>query len=215
MRKVFHEGVVRHPITKRERMFTVFDNQDGTLDYELTQGIYTTVDISDFNIMIPHIWRAQYDKSILSYYALTNIEKTQVISLHRMIAGVVGCDISVDHKDRNPLNNTRSNLRLATSLQQCLNQTKKRTKVTSQYFGVTKRPDSKVSPFRVRGQNRLGEQQNLGSYKNEIEAAEAWDDFMYNEYVNHNPLSHLTEYNVQGEPTLNFISFNFPSRLGL
>ena len=217
VRSIFHEGVITHPYKKTSRNFIVYNNGNDTLDYELTQDIFTTVDLSSFSIMENYIWRAQRDKSIDSYYALTNYENKVTCSLHRHLIGL-GMDnteISVDHKDRNTLNNTLSNFRLATNLQQCFNQNKKKNKVSSPYWGVTKRNDCVKDSFRVRVQCIDGSQKNLGSFSCEIAAAKAWDDFMFEQYKNHNPLGN-TEFNgIFGEPTINFISFNFPDCLGI
>ena len=213
MKEIFYEGKI-HKSGRIKREFKVFDNKNN-LEWELTQGIYTLVDYSSFDLMKNYIWRAQKDPSINSFYALTNLNNKEVISLHRLLGDVTDCSISVDHKDRNPLNNTINNLRLATPLQQCFNQSLKNNKVTSHLRGVTKRNDTIKPSYRVRAQRIDGTQYNVGTYSSELSAAEAWDDFMYEEYKNDFPLKNITKYKILGEPTLNFIPFNFPKRLGL
>jgi hypothetical protein len=77
----------------------------------------------------------------------------------------------VDHIDRNPLNNTRSNLRPATNSQ---NQANRRQSVrkTSRYKGVFWRKDAGKWQAWIR-RNRIG--RSLGFYLSETEAALAYD----------------------------------------
>ena len=213
--ELYHEGVVTHRFNKNNRKYSVYKIDENSLLYELTQEQFMIIDIDDFDNIKDYIWRSQRDNSIKSFYALTNVDN-QVISAHRLICGVYDdCDITIDHIDRDTLNNRKSNLRLATKLQQTLNRSKHSTKITSKYRGVTLRNDSTKKKFRVRGQSNNGEQVNIGSFENEIEAAIAWDNFMFNEYKEHDPLCNVTCYNVLGRPTLDFIEFNFPDLLGI
>ena len=57
-------------------------------------------------------------------------------SIHRLILGITDPCILVDHIDRNPLNNQKSNLRICNQMQNSLNRTP-RTDTTSKYKGVT------------------------------------------------------------------------------
>lgn len=75
-----------------------------------------------------------------------------------------------DHKDRNILNNTRANLRIANSSQNTCNQAKRKGNCSSKYKGVTKHR----SKWRAMiCHDRI--QHSLGCYSNEIEAAKAYD----------------------------------------
>lgn len=212
MREIFYTGKIDHKYNKSKiRYYNVYKVSEDTLEYELSQNVHTIIDFNCFTKINDYVWRAQKDKSINSYYALTNID-SKAISLHRFLAGILNNEtITVDHIDKNPLNNKLCNLRLATNLQQCFNQNQKKSKSSSAYWGVTRRSEN--DSYRVRAQNKFGKQVNLGTFKCEILAAEKWDEFMFNEYENHNPLKDMNEYNIQGQPTINFISFNFPEKI--
>ncbi len=89
------------------------------------------------------------------------------VKLHRFILGLGRDDSLVDHRDRNPLNNTRSNLRLATSAENAQNCS---SRGRSQYRGVSFQEDIQ----RWRAQHRLGgKRYHIGTFDTEEEAAEA------------------------------------------
>ena len=83
---------------------------------------------------------------------------------------------------------------------------------TSGYKGVVKR--LKDGAWRVEG--RIDNKHvHVGYFKRPEEAACAWDEFLFEKFKNHNPLEGMCCNGICGEPTLNFIHFNFPERLGL
>lgn len=213
--KIYYEGNVQSHVKAKCRKFYVYELDEFTLKYELTQDKFCLVDKNDFDLLVSKIWRSQYDASIQSYYALCNITKNDVISMHRFIVNIPPKfeEITIDHKNRNTLDNRKTNLRLATPMQQCFNQKVKSSKITSTYRGVSVRNDVPLKRYRVRAQCLSGEQINLGSYYNEKQAAEVWDNFMYEEYKDHDPLKGYSFNNIKGERTLNFIPFNFPKKL--
>lgn len=93
-------------------------------------------------------------------------------SLHRAIAERVHGDISdfeVDHKDHNPLNNTRENLRLVSSSQNKWNM-RKPSHNTSGYKGVLRSRGKWVARIKKGGKTR-----HIGTYEDLIEAAKAYD----------------------------------------
>jgi hypothetical protein len=81
-------------------------------------------------------------------------------------------DKKVDHKDRNGLNNQRSNLRIATDSQSNSNQGKRKNN-TSGYTGVTedKRRNKWVANIRVKGKQSF-----LGIFTNKKDAARAYNE---------------------------------------
>jgi len=94
------------------------------------------------------------------------------ILMHRLLMNAPD-GIQVDHKDGNGLNNTRTNLRLATGQQNLRNMRKHRGK--SQYKGVTFVPKCTKRPWTAQispGDSRC---KHLGSFATELEAAKAYD----------------------------------------
>lgn len=96
------------------------------------------------------------------------------ISLHAFIFNRMGLILkdgeTIDHKDQNPLNNKRDNLRAATQTQQNLNQTHGQFK-TSLYYGVHWVKQSQKWVARVHKRGRI----HLGYFECEVEAAEVYD----------------------------------------
>lgn len=105
-------------------------------------------------------------------HAVYNKFRGIVTYLHKLIFGDVPKGKLIDHIDRNPLNNLRSNLREATSSQNNINKAPYAVfKGTSKYKGV-----SKTSHGTFRARIKLNRKQiNIGHYKTEIEAAIAYN----------------------------------------
>jgi len=204
--KVFYEGAVEHRFNKTlNRDFTVFDKGDCLL-WELTQGEGTLIDYEDFEALLPFIWRTQCSRK--GIYAMNS----HATGMHTIIGGTE--IYQVDHKSRNGLDNRRSNLRFANKEQQMFNRVLVRENESCEYRGVQLRTDRDLYRVVVK---RLGDTRcsNLLHTKCPLKGAYAWDEFMYEEYKNHDPLKGFTYNNLHSEPTINFIQFNFPERLGL
>ncbi len=77
----------------------------------------------------------------------------------------------MDHKNRNKMDNTRENLRVCTKQENCCNRTKKRGS-SSRFMGVSywKEGDKWESRIALHGKRT-----RLGIYKEEVEAARAYD----------------------------------------
>jgi len=84
----------------------------------------------------------------------------------------------IDHIDRNSLNNSISNLRMATRSQNCINK-KKRINTYSTYVGITydKNKNNKnwKAKVRINGKNK-----HIGNYNTEEEAYLAYINFVKN-----------------------------------
>ena len=72
----------------------------------LTRGLFATVDASDINLLLGHVWCAVPNRKGTMFYAVTPCG----IRMHRLIAGVVD-GVPVNHRDGDGLNNRRGNLR--------------------------------------------------------------------------------------------------------
>ena len=87
--------------------------------------------------------------------------------MHRLILGLTDPKIFVDHKNRNGLDNQRSNLRKCTRSQNIRNR-KSAKNSTSQYLGVSwvKRSSRWLASI-----SAYGKKKHLGLFKTELEAA--------------------------------------------
>lgn len=136
----------------------------------LSRGVCTMVDAADFNRVSEFNWSAM--KSIHSWYAVRQARKGEgkgTIQLHRFLTDA-GNGLYVDHRDRNGLNNLRSNLRVCTNQQNSTN-TRPRPG-TSKFKGVSldRRRGDWSAQVHVNGRKN-----HLGYFKSEEEAARAYD----------------------------------------
>jgi HNH endonuclease len=147
----------------------------------LTKGLFALVDDEDFPLLNRWKWRASKRLNSKTYSALTTmttwnregkkIQKT--LEMGRMVIGSSprgNLPWQVDHRDRNPLNNQKHNLRWATRSQNQIN----RILISQNKFGrgVVKRTYKKGFQARI-GVN--GKYVQLGSFKTASEAREAYD----------------------------------------
>ena len=142
---------------------------------ELTQGKVALVDDSDFLELSKFKWFAMRGNGS-RWCAGRNFQKKNgkrgTIYMHRQILGFP--KLEVDHRDRNALNNQRSNLRLANETQQAANKTCRPN--TSGFRGVKcvvgKWPLTKRFEARI---NERKKYRYLGHFETAIEAAVAYD----------------------------------------
>lgn len=138
----------------------------------LTRGMVARIDSDDLPLVVGHFWKAQGD----SYPWYANRAKVQdgkraVAWMHHAILGVEGPGVRVDHKDRDGLNNVRSNLRIATLSQNCANS--ERPNNETGYRGVSRQTGG-CTTFRAMIKSQ-GTRAYLGSFPTAIEAAIAYD----------------------------------------
>ena len=87
----------------------------------LADGRPFIVDAEDAAFVAQHKWRGSGKGN---NYPAGRVHGKDV-KLHRVLAGVTDPCVMVDHRDRNPLNARRSNLRIATSRQNAVNHSHK------------------------------------------------------------------------------------------
>ena len=143
----------------------------------LTKGYVTLVDDDDYSVLSKYKWCAcvaggrRYTR--IYAYRRTGWKDgryTNMIYMHRQILGVTDKTVDVDHIDGNPLNNMRSNLRLATRSQNLANSRWRAGKAG--FRGVT-RANSKSIRF-VAQIGGVGKKY-LGTFATAQEAAMAYD----------------------------------------
>ena len=100
----------------------------------LTQGYEAVIDADDVALVIGNSWRAMVKPHSVYAYRV-EFPKRRTVLLHRTILNAPS-NMQVDHIDGDALNNRRSNLRLATALQNGANK-KKPAHNTSGFKGVS------------------------------------------------------------------------------
>lgn len=136
----------------------------------LTQGQYSKVDVDNFYRFIKHKWQACRDGD--SFYVRRTVYdkgKQTTLHMHRIVLNAPK-GLQVDHINGDTTDNRRANLRLANSSQNCCN--RHIPSRTSKYKGV----------YYERSENRYrvcimknGKRISIGRFKDEIEAARAYD----------------------------------------
>jgi AP2 domain/HNH endonuclease len=132
----------------------------------LTKGYYATVDAADFERLNKHKWTALVTGS--KVYAIRS-EKGKTILMHREILNAPPHKV-VDHIDGTGLNNSQANLRLCTKQQNLYNSKPRASR--SKYKGVRYEKRTKKWIAEV---THKGKKHYLGSFDNEIAAAQAYD----------------------------------------
>ena len=135
----------------------------------LPVGSYTAViDASDFDLVSRHHWRPLVRRK--TTYAATTIRVDGVrvvVRMHRLILGITDPKVLCDHKDRNGLNNSRANLRIADAASNAGNSTGWMRR-SSRHKGVTFHPRSGKWQVRCAGKY-------VGLYATEDEAGRAYN----------------------------------------
>lgn len=144
----------------------------------LTQGNFALVDDEDFERLNKFKWHYNKEKRANTGYARRHKSikkdgkrKQIIVSMHTFIMNTPE-GFEVDHKDSNGLNNQKSNLRVCKSAQNKKNYPPLKGS-SSKYKGVRWH---KASNRFVAEIFENGKQKHLGTFKNEIDAAKAYDE---------------------------------------
>lgn len=136
-------------------------------------GLVSLVDEEDYDFVNQWKWTAAKNcGSFVAQRCALIDKKYKTILLHRLIMGATLKEQEVDHKDRNRLNNQKSNLRICTRHQNILN--RYRPHASSKYAGVHKRHEYKEDTWKAVIKLN-GVVHYLGQFTNEEEAARAYD----------------------------------------
>lgn len=127
-------------------------------------GLCAYVDDVDYAQLVTYTWHPTPRRGIM--YARAYINGMHVY-MHRYILGSVAGEI-IDHKDRNGLNNVRTNLRTATRSGNASNGNKRRG--SSKYKGVTWHRTTWRAQI-MKDNKHI----HLGMFSSELEAAQAYD----------------------------------------
>lgn len=140
------------------------------------------VDDKDYDYLSQFNWSLLKDEN--TFYASRRCGKKR-LKMHREILGISDPNIKIDHKDLNGLNNQRNNLRLATNSQNNRNRRSYKNS-SSKYLGVTWRKHSTAWEASIKSD---GKNNYLGHFKNEIDAALAYNNAakkLHGEFANLN-----------------------------
>lgn len=139
-------------------------------EIQLTKGKCAVVDATDYDWLNQWKWYAQHT-GVGRHYAMRRIERngiSRLICMHRFILEAPE-GVEVDHKNGNPLDNQRENLRLCNRSQNSANSRKQKRSI-SKYKGVTLHQGKWRARIRPNGQ-----QIELGCFSTQEEAGEAYD----------------------------------------
>lgn len=131
------------------------------------KGKIVLVDDADYDYLSQFTW--QTTKQNYVFWAKRGEKDTLI---HRLVMNAPD-GVMVDHKDRNPLNNQKANLRFATKEQQSWNYGPLRSrKATSKYKGVSFSTEKGKWRVFIAAYSK---RHFLGEFHDEIEAAKAYD----------------------------------------
>lgn len=143
------------------------------------------IDKEDYEKAKKFRWFSKIYKLTGKYYAYSHLKGNKKILLHRYLLDIDD-ERLVDHINGNTLDNRRSNLRIASRLQNNVN-SKKRKNCKSKYKGLMLRPSGRWGVYiKFQGINYC-----LGTFDNEIEAAKVYNKKaleFYGEYARLNQI---------------------------
>lgn len=135
----------------------------------------TIVSEEDYDYLSNFLWRPTGRTKVYVGRNYWKDNKCIMIYIHRVIGERMGLDITkeIDHIDRNPRNNIRENLRVATNQETTRNASKTKRKTSSKYKGVCYQSSRRKWQAQI---SINGIDYNLGRFNTEEEAAEAYNE---------------------------------------
>jgi hypothetical protein len=142
----------------------------------LGEDTYAIVDPDVYYEKCRFVWfLSEGNKSYPARTIKIGPEKHRVSFLHKEIVKTRKGKL-VDHRDNDPFNNLRSNLRPATFSQNMMNRPKTKSKTSSKYRGVSWRNSNHKWLVRIEWErNGRRIRKTIGYFVNEIDAAHAYD----------------------------------------
>jgi len=123
-------GLKIHEAARARREYVVFSEDGLSLQIPLTQGKFAIIDAELYDLIKPYNW------SFLNVgYAITTLHNNKSLLMHSLISKEFYNGSLLDHKNRNKLDNRRSNLRAVTTQQNSCNTSGARLS-SSKYKGV-------------------------------------------------------------------------------
>ncbi len=153
--------------------------------YPLERNVHAFVDAADYDCVKRHRWYAKKHGTGTAAFRVAESEgKILIISLHAEIFGRAPKGMVIDHKNRNPLDCRRENLRLATRRQNAWNRAARPNRKYSRYKGIyfawrykdgqkISRPKPWYAQLEVNGKSHF-----RGYFANERDAYEACTELM-------------------------------------
>lgn len=165
---------------------------------KLTHGHVAMVDDEDYEHLNQFRWFAKVTKAKSRDHvcaAKKRFESQGLLLMHRYILGLTDPADQVDHIDRNPLNNQRSNLRVCKHRDNMCNRT---PFGTSKFLGVHLIEESGrwIASIAKQGMKKM----YLGTFASEEDAARAYDrvaKVIHGEFSNLNFPEHEAKQDVQ------------------
>jgi hypothetical protein len=139
----------------------------------LAEGYWTILDQEDYYRLSKYKWYVNGNG--IKFYVFRNVivgpGKTRMKSMHREIMGSPK-GLLVDHRNGDPFDNRRENLRKATHSQNSCNTQRKKEGKSSKYRGVSWDKKRKYWNVQVASEGKMV---YFGRFKDEVEAARAYD----------------------------------------
>lgn len=165
---------------KKERMhLSVEERQDRNESIAISNarrlrtsdGYEVIVDEKDYAALSSYTWRTVGPVNKYAFRCIKIGGKSHTIFMHKWVLGA-GKGQMVDHKNRNPLDNRRSNLRLCTASENAINAGKTSRSTTSKFKGVCWNKRERIWRAKIR---KEGKHFSIGSFAKEEDAARAYN----------------------------------------